>query len=682
MKHSIAVKFLAFFLAALCLVSVFAGVMGIVAMEGADLYTKSLGELRGGLYKYISRTIAQDFIALYTAETLGDVPYTLKQSLFSDPSSRSDGAYWYLTVTCNEETVTQAGNRNAQENHAAAEIHLFSKQLYPIVSRLSPDELDALSATEDSSSRMSHSDPDPGRVPSDYLYCDPETVFSGGRLITYYLYYYQAPEYTVTVYMQEQVLENSSLHMLTTIYPYRYTCIAVLVAGLLLFAAIMVYLFLCAGVQPDGSISPAGPCRLPLDVYALLTVIAGALLISLYFYLNQWAQSEGPHPGNLSLMAVVLLAIALLGIGLIYAFAAQIKMKDGYLWKHSITGRCLQWLVWSIQALYGLLPVIWQWLVSGGIMGLSLFALFLLAQSGSGIFIVLFILDLLLCSGFVLYSAWCFASLAMGVQRMSRGDLGHKVSTRYLRGSFLALANSLNVLSQTAKTAAENEMRSERMRTELITNVSHDIKTPLTGIISFVDLLQKPHTPAQQGEYLEVLSRQSGRLKRLIDDLIELSKVSTGNITVSLAAMDMVETVNQALGEFSDKLTQAQLTPVFAPEHSCVPILADGRLVWRVLSNLLGNAVKYSLPGTRLYLDLTVLENEVLLSLKNISSQPLTVEATDLMERFVRGDASRGSDGSGLGLNIAKSLMELQGGQMQILLDGDLFKVTLSFPKA
>ena len=177
-----------------------------------------------------------------------------------------------------------------------------------------------------------------------------------------------------------------------------------------------------------------------------------------------------------------------------------------------------------------------------------------------------------------------------------------------------------------------------------------------------------------------MLDRQSQRLKKLIDDLMEMSKASTGNMTVDVTWINAAEAVNQALGEFGDKLEKAQLYPVFRQPEEPVYMMADGRLVWRVMSNLLSNAVKYALPGTRVYVDLQKLENKVIISMKNISREELNVEADELLERFVRGDASRNTEGSGLGLNIAQSLMELQKGQLQILVDGDLFKVTLIFP--
>jgi signal transduction histidine kinase len=279
----------------------------------------------------------------------------------------------------------------------------------------------------------------------------------------------------------------------------------------------------------------------------------------------------------------------------------------------------------------------------------------------------------------VLYGGYAFGTLLLGARKMAEGDLNHKISTKYLRGSFRECAERLNSLSDTAMREAQNRLKSERMKTELITNVSHDIKTPLTSIINFVDLLRKPHTEEEAKQYLEVLSRQSGRMKRLIEDLMDLSKATTGNMQVTMVRLDAVEAIQQALGEFSDRLGAAELTPVFRYPEGQVSVLADGRQMWRVLSNLLGNAVKYAMPGTRLYLDLSQQGENVELSIKNISREELRASAEELLERFVQGDASRNAEGSGLGLNIAKSLMELQQGSMQIQLDGDLFKVILTF---
>jgi signal transduction histidine kinase len=282
----------------------------------------------------------------------------------------------------------------------------------------------------------------------------------------------------------------------------------------------------------------------------------------------------------------------------------------------------------------------------------------------------------------ICYGGWCFGTLIQGARYMAQGNLYHQIPTRYMYGAFRDFAIQLNSLAGAAQIAAERQLRSERMKTELITNVSHDIKTPLTSIINYVDLLKLPHSEEDSELYLEVLDRQSQRLKKLVDDLMEMSKASTGNMSVEVCPMDAVETITQVLGEFSDKLARACLTPVFRAPEEPVTMLADGRLVWRVMSNLLGNAVKYAMPNTRLYIDLASVDGRVIISLKNISREELNVRADELLERFVRGDLSRNTEGSGLGLNIAQSLMELQKGQLQLLVDGDLFKVTLIFPCA
>ena len=282
----------------------------------------------------------------------------------------------------------------------------------------------------------------------------------------------------------------------------------------------------------------------------------------------------------------------------------------------------------------------------------------------------------------VMYGSNCFGKLFEATKRMRGGDLESKVESKYMVGCFREFSEELNGLADVAMVAAQNQLKSERMKTELITNVSHDIKTPLTSIINYVDLLEKPHTAEEEKTYVEVLSRQSQRLKKLIDDLMEMSKASTGNIHAEIAEIDAVEAVTQAMGEFADKLTAAGLTPVFHQSEEHIHLLADGRLLWRAMSNVLSNAVKYAMPGTRLYVDVSATEDKALISFKNISGAQLNISADELMERFVRGDSSRNTEGSGLGLNIAKSLMELQKGQLQLLVDGDLFKVTLVFPRA
>jgi signal transduction histidine kinase len=291
---------------------------------------------------------------------------------------------------------------------------------------------------------------------------------------------------------------------------------------------------------------------------------------------------------------------------------------------------------------------------------------------------LLSIVCIILFFGIILYGAHAFGTLLGAVKRMNKGDLNVKADDKLLVGSFRDFAWELNSLADVAVTAAEKQLRSERMKTELITNVSHDIKTPLTSIINYVDLLQKTDDEGERREYLEVLDRQSQRLKKLIEDLMEMSRASSGNVAVEITPTDVGEAVNQALGEFADNLDRCGLTVLRRiPDEPCMA-LCDGRHLWRVLGNCLSNVVKYAMPGTRVYVDVEKRGQKVTVSLKNISANMLNVTAGELMERFVRGDTSRNTEGNGLGLNIAKSLMELQGGRLDLFVDGDLFKVVLS----
>lgn len=279
--------------------------------------------------------------------------------------------------------------------------------------------------------------------------------------------------------------------------------------------------------------------------------------------------------------------------------------------------------------------------------------------------------------GFVLLQ---MQKLQEGSKRIAAGDLTEPIDTSKMVWEFKKHGENINKVSDGIALAVEERMKSERFKTELITNVSHDIKTPLTSIINYVDLIKKEQIQDETlQEYVDVLDRQSARLKKLIEDLMEASKASTGNMTVNMEDCDVEVLLTQLIGEFEEKLQANQLEVVVQkPEHPVI-VSADGRHMWRVLDNLLNNACKYSLPGTRVYVSLVQMGNEATITFKNISKAALNIPSEELMERFVRGDSSRNTEGSGLGLSIAQSLTELMKGSMKLEIDGDLFKVTLKF---
>lgn len=269
-----------------------------------------------------------------------------------------------------------------------------------------------------------------------------------------------------------------------------------------------------------------------------------------------------------------------------------------------------------------------------------------------------------------------------GIRRIRDGEVDYKLDVESLHGDNREMADAVNNIGEGIRKAVSTSMKDEQMKSDLITNVSHDIKTPLTSIINYVDLLKRlkiTEEPARS--YIEVLDSKSQRLKQLTDDLVEASKISSGNIVLNLEQLNLTELLNQAVGEFSDRMEEKKLQVIFDGNDVAGLIYADSRRMWRIIENLFQNICKYALEGTRVYLEMLVKDGRVIASVKNISDRPMNLKGDELSERFIRGDASRTTEGSGLGLYIAKNLTKAQHGEFQIQLDGDLFKIILDFPE-
>ena len=301
-------------------------------------------------------------------------------------------------------------------------------------------------------------------------------------------------------------------------------------------------------------------------------------------------------------------------------------------------------------------------------------------EGGSALSLLLMIVMDCVVLYYLIKKAWGREQIIAGLKKITDGDLQYKIPTEKLSGEQEMVADYINHIGEGLDAAVENSLKNERMKTELITNVSHDIKTPLTSIINYVDLLKRenPEDPKIRG-YLEVLENKAQRLKVLTEDVVEASKASTGNIALEMTDLNFIELVHQVIGEFEEKFEERNLTMVVHFDEEEAIICADGRRLWRVLENVFGNVSKYAMENTRVYVDVKVDRPNVQLSLKNISAQPLNISAEELTERFIRGDVSRNTEGSGLGLSIAKDLVQLQGGEFKLYLDGDLFKVTIEF---
>lgn len=325
----------------------------------------------------------------------------------------------------------------------------------------------------------------------------------------------------------------------------------------------------------------------------------------------------------------------------------------------------------------------WSVTARAGVIFLAfLFILWLAIVAHTGATVILALAASIAAAWFVLSSAMAKSRIRKGIEEIASGNLEHRIELNGLRGADKELAEKVNDIGSGLNRAVDEAMRNERLKTDLITNVSHDIKTPLTSIINYVDILKRSNIADEKIRgYLDILEAKAQRLKTLTEDVVEASKVSSGNITLEYMDMDLRELIQQTEGELAEKFAARRLTVVLnMPEEPAV-IHVDGRRMWRVLENIFGNAAKYAMPGTRVYADLTLNDSQVMFSLKNVSEQQLNFSADELTERFIRGDISRSTEGSGLGLSIAKSLTTMQGGEFELYLDGDLFRVNIRFPR-
>lgn len=709
MRNHVIFKFLAIALCALCLMGAIVSGGSLVVLAGLGLQDgqspreKWRADLEDNL-----QWQARNYVARYAAQAEGQADQAFVNRRYSEP------AYDYQIKDSKDNVVAESITMTGGFSEFVYAVNAGTVNYeFPVSEGVTSKFLDREEIQEQLMEKYQTEYPDEELQISSFWVSDDTSIF--------YVIQEQPTkqDYTVVFHIANSGLGGTQADRLWSladaVWRHELEVSVALGVCLVLFAALAVYLCMAAGRKPGSEeIRPGGLNCIPLDIYLAAVVLGAAGYVfcaaeGLGYFIQQSMLTF------LSIYGYGLYAWCLLFVGFCFACAAQFKTPNFYWWRRSVTGLCwriviwcwhfgwkclgwaykilwtvtiglvgwawktikkfFSWLIGWVRKLYGLLPLSWQWLVGGLLVGGCTFPGLLWDSS------LLLFISFAIALAVVIYSANVYATLLEAAKRMRGGDLDIKVDEKLMIGGFKDMAQELNGLSDVVMVAAQKQMRSERMRTELITNVSHDIKTPLTSIINYVDLLQKPHSPEDAQTYLEVLSRQSNRMKRLIDDLIELSKASTGNITVNLTTMDAVETVNQALGEFTDKLEAAHLMPVFRAPKEPLYIHADGRLAWRAMSNLLSNAAKYAQPDTRLYVDMVAVDGKVCISFKNISRDSLNISADELMERFVRGEASRSQEGSGLGLNIAKSMMELQHGALELLVDGDLFKATLIFPQ-
>lgn len=411
--------------------------------------------------------------------------------------------------------------------------------------------------------------------------------------------------------------------------------------------------------------------RIPTEVGIALGIIGGGLIISLGVLGFSGSIQYEVSVWVLALAAA--LATVCYGLCLIFYYSLVRRIKGKNLWKnsllHSIVSLCRN--VYAARNTSTKLI-----LVFGGFV----FVHFVLLYRGATLSVILCLIVDAVVLLYLIREASGRQTVLEGLQQIGAGDLEYKVDTTNLIGNNLDLAETVNRVGEGLQASIKEQMKSERLKADLITNVSHDIKTPLTSIINYVDLLKRENIQdAKIKGYIDILDSKSQRLKQLTEDLVEASKVSSGNVKLEFITLNLNELVQQMNGEFDERFNNRNLTVYSKLSREALRISADGPRIWRVLENLYSNAAKYAMPGTRVYIETEKKDGKVILTIKNVSENPLNIEADQLTERFIRGDVSRSTEGSGLGLSIAQNLTRLQHGNFDIYLDGDLFKVTLTF---
>lgn len=461
-------------------------------------------------------------------------------------------------------------------------------------------------------------------------------------------------------------------------YEVRYIAIGVLAGSVILFILCFAFL-LCAVGHKNGreGILPNVFTNIHFDVLTVALVV----LINVAFHIADEIAGSGIE-GTISAIAFCFVSGIL---GMLWLLDFAVRLKLGKWWKHTLIYAVLR-TVWRAVKFLG--RSIWK-LLSGMPLVMTTVILYLgiciLEFMGCILFmeaegIVLWALEKLVLLFVVLYIALTCKRLLAASEKLAEGKEDYRVDTGHMFGEFKEHGENLNSLGQGISKAVAERMKSEHLKTELITNVSHDLKTPLTSIINYANLICEEQTDNPKiAEYSEVLLRQSGRLKKLLEDLVEASKATTGNLEVNPEPCEVGVLLTQAVGEYQQRMEEKGLELRTSQPEIPVKIMADGRHLWRVFDNLLNNICKYAQENSRVYLSLEQREDKVLITFRNMSKYALDISPEELEERFVRGDKSRHMEGNGLGLSIAKSLTELQKGRLDIYIDGDLFKVILTF---
>lgn len=534
---------------------------------------------------------------------------------------------------------------------------------------------------ESSACQLNVFDPDSGKVWfSNFDFTGGEKIlYTAQSTYTYHLVDSGAHPFndpiTVSATLLEKAYQAPSYSYLFCSWLLEHTGLTVFLTVLFAVLTLFCFCFLmasCGHWQGRDGIHLTWLDRIPADVWLLVLLCLLCMGWEAFYY--EWGR--------------IFFCAALTPLLLLFLCVFSAQCKAGTVLRGTLIARFIR-LVWRImkatgRGLYRIakgLPLMWKTALVTLALVFIEFILFIQDYYGTRAapFLLLKLLELLA----ILYIALSLRTLQKGGEAMADGDFSQNIDTRLLIGDFKRYGQRMNDLRSGIEQAVQEQTKAERMKTELITNVSHDIKTPLTSIVNYVDLLQKEDVQSEAArEYIAVLDRQSRRLKKLTEDLVEASKASSGALPVDLQPTDVSVLFDQIVGEYQERLADCRLTLVARPPDQPLTVCADGKLLSRVMDNLMSNICKYALEDTRVYAVAACDEEHVTISFKNVSRAELNISPDELMERFVRGDASRHTEGSGLGLSIAGSLVQLMGGTFHLSIDGDLFRADITLPRA
>lgn len=656
--------------------------------SAADYYTAFLQKQSGDSY-----TNLENFEQKFSREN-SNFFFTVQddtgKTVFESPDQ--DEAYQYTRsqeqyLSYNWRNVVEEDHVFSSEEAFEEYVNSLNRQNFNVDSAYITTYEQEDSAEDVSGAQTEERSPEPAQEnsPTETTADDHPADLPGSKVHAYISYQrFDYAHVTITGYIRQTLAAKDRIYFeayYTNLLVENRNTLIWLTAVLFVLCLALVIFLLCAAGHKEGveGIHLNWVDRIPLDLYLALALAIGSCVLMLGI------DATGVDFVPAAILLAILLALAVLLV-MSVLMTLSTRFKSGAFWKNTLVYRCLCLLFRMGKGLKdGLsycakhLHLYWQ---AGLIFaGVTLLEFLVVAAFGSESICVIWFLAKLVETPLLVLILISLQKLKAGGEALAEGNLNASVDLRHMYGVLKHHGENLNSIAQGMQKAVQQQLKSERFRTDLITNVSHDIKTPLTSIVNYVDLLKKEDVqPEKAKEYIAVLDRQSARLKKLTEDLVEASKASSGTLPVHLEAVDVNVLLSQVSGEYQSRFELCKLEPIVKLSSEDPQILADGKLLWRVFDNLLSNICKYAMPGTRVYFTSEVQDGRVSISFKNISNYPLDITADELLERFVRGDSSRSTEGSGLGLSIAQSLTGLQKGTFDLVVDGDLFKANLSFP--